>query len=80
MHFTTRRFWEYYKALPETIQEIADQSYELLKTNPSHPSLHLKRVGKYWSVRISKEYRAVGIEVEKGFLGFGLVHTLSMNV
>ncbi len=40
----------------------ADQSYELLKT---HPSLHLKRVGKYWSVRISKEYRAMGIEVEK---------------
>ena len=66
MHFTTRRFWGYYKALPETIQTIADQSYELLKTNPSHPSLHLKRVGKYWSVRISKEYRAVGIEVEKG--------------
>jgi hypothetical protein len=43
MHFTTRRFWGYYKALPETIQEIADQSYELLKTNPSHPSLRLKR-------------------------------------
>jgi hypothetical protein len=70
MHFTTRRFWGYYKALPETIQEIADQSYELLKTNPSHPSLHLKRVGKYWSVRISKEYRAVGIEVEKGISWF----------
>jgi len=71
MHFTTRRFWEYYKVLPEAVQNIADQSYELLKTNPSHPSLHLKRVGKYWSVRISKEYRAVGIE---------LVHTQSMTV
>jgi hypothetical protein len=70
MHFTTRRFWQYYKALPETIQEIADQSYELLKTNPSHPSLHLKRVGKYWSVRISKEYRAVGLEVETGISWF----------
>ena len=63
MHFTTRRFWGYYKALPETIQEIADQSYELLKTNPSHPSLHLKRVGNYWSVRISKEHRAMGVDL-----------------
>ncbi len=25
---------------------------------------------KYWSVRISKEYRAVGIEVEKGISWF----------
>ena len=80
MHFTTRRFWEYYKVLPETIQNIADQSYELLKTNPSRPFLHLKRVGKYWSVRISKEYRAVGIEVEKGTSCFGLVHTQSITV
>jgi len=70
MHFTTRRFWEYYGALPEAVQLVADQSYELLKVNSSHPSLHFKRVSKYWSVRISKEYRAVGVEVEQGIYWF----------
>jgi len=24
MHFTTRRFWEYYGALPEAVQLVAD--------------------------------------------------------
>ena len=66
MHFTTRRFWEYYGDLPKSVQLSADESYELLKVNPSHPSLHFKRVGKYWSVRVSKEYRAVGVEIEQG--------------
>ena len=53
MHYTTRRFWQCYDALPESIHNIADQSYQLLKTNPAHPSLHFKKLsGKYWSVRV----------------------------
>lgn len=70
MHYTTRRFWECYNTLPESVQLIADQCYELLKTDPSHPSLHFKKVGKYWSVRAGKGYRALGLEVEKGILWF----------
>jgi hypothetical protein len=42
----------------------------LLKENPKHPSLHLKRVGKYWSVRIGMKYRALGVEIEEGLLWF----------
>ncbi|XWK89989.1 MAG: hypothetical protein U7127_08055 [Phormidium sp.] len=70
MHYTNRRFWEYYNALPEDVQRNADRCYELLKTDPSHPSLHFKKVGKYWSVRAGRDYRALGIEVEKGILWF----------
>lgn len=70
MHFTTRRFWECYGALPKTVQLAADESYNLLKVNSFHPSLHFKKVGKYWSVRISKEYRAVGVEVNQGISWF----------
>lgn len=40
MHFTTRRFWQCYDSLPESIQQVADENYELLKADPSHPSLH----------------------------------------
>lgn len=60
MHYTTRRFWECYNALPEEVQRTADQCYELLKADSSHPSLHFKKVGKYWSVRAGKNYKGFG--------------------
>ncbi|ACB53290.1 hypothetical protein cce_3942 [Crocosphaera subtropica ATCC 51142] len=66
MHYTTRRFWQCYSALPKEVQKTADQCYNLLKIDPSHPSLHLKKVGKYWSVRAGRNYRALGIEVKGG--------------
>jgi hypothetical protein len=66
MHNTTKRFWKCYDALPEEVQRVANQNYELLKTDPSHPSLHFKKVGDYWSVRAGKGYRALGVETPKG--------------
>jgi len=42
MHYTTRRFWQCYNALPDSVQRTADECYELLKADPSHPSLHFK--------------------------------------
>jgi hypothetical protein len=66
MHNTTKRFWKCYHALPEEVQRVAYQNYELLKTDPSHPSLHFKKVGDYWSVRAGKGYRALGVETFKG--------------
>jgi hypothetical protein len=62
MHYTTQRFWKCYNALPKAIQRVADQNYELLKADPSHPSLHFKKVGPYWSVRVGKGYRALGVQ------------------
>lgn len=70
MHYTNRKFWLYYEKLPKNIQQIADVSYQLLKTNPQHPSLHFKKVDKYWSVRVGRNYRALGIEVKNGILWF----------
>jgi hypothetical protein len=71
MHCATQRFWECYNTLPESLQRTADECYELLKTDPSHPSLHFKKLGKkYWSVRAELSYRALGIEVENGILWF----------
>lgn len=70
MHYTNRKFWLFYNQLPKDIQHIADASYQLLKTNPNHPSLHFKKVNKYWSVRVGKAYRALGIKVKNGILWF----------
>ena len=45
MHRTSVRFWTHFARLPESVQKVARQNFELLKDNPSHPSLHLKKEG-----------------------------------
>ncbi len=69
-HFTSPSFWELYEKLPSTVQELADKNFELLKTDPKHPSLHLKKAGKYWSARVGMKYRVLGIELDEGLLWF----------
>ena len=44
-HVTLPRFWEHYRQLPREVQELADKSFELLKADPHHPSLHFKNIG-----------------------------------
>ena len=51
--------WECFDALPIAIQEQADRRYALFAANPYHPSLHFKEAGPYWSVRVSRGYRAL---------------------
>ena len=70
MHRTVSRFWQCFEALPAGIQDAAEKNYQLLKVNPNHPSLHFKRVGKYWSVRVSLDYRALAVETDDGYLWF----------
>jgi hypothetical protein len=62
VHRTTPQFWKRFYVLPETVQQLARKNYELLKVNPTHPSLNLKKVGKYWSVRIGLSHRALAAE------------------
>lgn len=61
-HFATARFWRLYEGLPVHVQQLADKSFQLLKENPRHPSLHFKRVGVLWSVRVGAHYRALATE------------------
>jgi hypothetical protein len=42
----------------------------LLKDDPKHPSLHLKKVDRFWAVRVGAHYRALAIEVDDGLLWF----------
>lgn len=69
-HFTTPEFWELYGALPQSVQELADKSFALLKANPQHPSLHFKKVGDYRSARVGLAYRALGVDILEGILWF----------
>jgi hypothetical protein len=65
-HFTLSDSWALYGKLPQEIRELADKSFALLKANPRHPSLQLKRIGELWSVRIGEHYRALGIDASEG--------------
>jgi len=69
-HFASSAFWNCYRSLPQSIQELADAQFALLKENPSHPSLHFKKIGKYRSVRIGIHYRSLAVEVPEGLLWF----------
>lgn len=69
-HFASPSFWIAYEAWPRHIRELADKNYALLKEDLHHPSLFLKRVGRFWSVRVGIRHRALAIEVEDGLLWF----------
>ncbi len=69
-HYANPDFWELYNKLPKRIRKIADKNFKLLKENPDHPSLHFKKVGRFWSVRISKRYRALSVETSEGLVWF----------
>ena len=61
---TNSRFWKLYRKLPENIRQIAKKQYQLFVTDPYHTSLHFKRVHStqaIYSVRITRNYRAVGV-------------------
>ena len=69
-HFANPSFWACYAKLPGDIKELADKNFGILKNNPKHPSLHLKKVGKYWSARIGIKYRALAIEDQENLIWF----------
>ena len=69
-HRATSGFWIAYDALPDSVQKLADRNFNLLKSDPAHPSLHLKQVGRHWSVRVGLRYRALATRQEDTFIWF----------
>jgi hypothetical protein len=56
--------------LPPEVRELADQAYARLKQDQRHPSLHLKKVGRFWSARVGAHYRALAVEATDGLIWF----------
>ncbi|TIQ32026.1 MAG: hypothetical protein E5X48_26460 [Mesorhizobium sp.] len=69
-HFAAPSFWDAYDKLPKTIRVKADSSFAKLRADPFHPSLHFKRVGRYWSARVDLDYRAVAVRNEDDVIWF----------
>ena len=69
-HRASPTFWEPYNGLPDAMRELADKNFALLKEDPAHPSLHFKKVGRFRSARVGRNFRALAVEVDDGLLWF----------
>ena len=61
---TTTRFRKAYKQLPKTVRKQSRDAYRRFRGNQQHPSLRFKRIHParpIYSVRISRNYRAIGV-------------------
>ncbi len=58
----TGGFWKWYWALPREVRASARGAFRKFQRDPAHPSLHLERLRsdpRFWSVRVTRDYRAV---------------------
>ncbi|GAB6888983.1 hypothetical protein JCM13304A_24870 [Desulfothermus okinawensis JCM 13304] len=70
---TTERFRKLLAQLPKQIQKQAKEAYIQFEKNPYHPGLRFKRVHSklpIYSVRISRDYRALGIQRDGEIIWF----------
>ena len=70
IHYAAPSFWRAYHQQPEQVRALADKQFQLLKANPQHPSLHFKRVGRFYSARVGAHYRVLAVEAPDGILWF----------
>ena len=68
MHRTEPDFWRYLAQLPESVQRTARRNFQRLKEDPRYASLHFKKIGVYWSVRIGRSYRAIAYQEGDDFV------------
>jgi hypothetical protein len=70
---TTEYFWKCYRDLPEKIKKEAKKAYIQFIDDPYYPGLHFKRIHStklVFSLRITKEYRALGIKQDENIVWF----------
>ena len=63
-------FREHYDRLPEKINALADKNFDLLKRDPRHPSLQLKKAGRLWSARVGLDFRVLAYDSSEGLVWF----------
>jgi hypothetical protein len=57
-------FWRAYDRLTPAVKNRAKAAWKLFERAPAHPSLRFKKLqarDDVWSVRITEQYRAVGV-------------------
>jgi hypothetical protein len=63
----TEKFWKTYRDLTPVVKDAARAAHRRFLENPAHPSLQLERLRsdpRFWSVRVTRDYRAVAQRFE----------------
>ena len=82
IHYASPDYWTMYRRLPKQARQTADKHFALLKSNPHHPSLHLKRIKELWAVRAGihhREWELTHHQAKKASSGFGSAPTPCRN-
>ena len=61
---TSPNFWRLYRQLTQEVREAGRKAYRHFRVDPAHRSLHFHRLktnDELWSVRVTKNHRAVGL-------------------
>jgi hypothetical protein len=58
---TKKSFRSRLRELPPEIRTLARKNFRLWLRDPFHPSIHLKKVGRFWSARVGSDFRALAI-------------------
>jgi hypothetical protein len=69
----TEDFWKLYYGLPPHIRNAAQKAFQKFSDNQSHPSLQLERLkfdNRAWSVRVTRNFRAVARRYDDDWLWF----------
>ncbi len=70
---TTEQFRKLFSKLPDEIKKRAKEAFVRFEKDPYYPGLHFKRVHSVrpiYAVRISKNYRALGIRKNNVIIWF----------
>jgi mRNA-degrading endonuclease RelE of RelBE toxin-antitoxin system len=58
---TTKSFRNRFQNLSPEIRQLARKNFKLSLRDPRHPSLHFKKAGDFWSVRVGGNHRALAV-------------------
>jgi hypothetical protein len=67
---TSTAFRKQFGALSPEVRRLARKQFRLWLEDHWHPSLHFKRVGPYWSARVDRDHRALGLENDGAIVWF----------
>lgn len=62
-HRADAEFWFHYRRLSPEVRALADKNFVLLKENPRHGSLRLKKIAvDVYSARVGRGHRALAFD------------------
>jgi hypothetical protein len=56
--------------LPVRMQNQLGTNFKILEKDPTHPSLHVKRIARFRPARVSLNYRALAVEDREDLIWF----------